>query len=167
MDQFSWCLHLHRQRRPGITTISQLGRRGTITIVFVSDLRNARNARDVASALRASARRQRKTTDDLVQLVRVHPELRNVPELGLDNDGLGIWKQAHPDVRTHQASVPPEVAAIQQQMHRFNTMLYANGGTQPADVLRKSRDNPEVVRAWKELSQVLDENRRKLLEVLR
>lgn len=134
---------------------------------FVRDLRKARSAQDVALALKESAQRQQKTTDELVRLVHAYPELRNVPQLGLDDEGLRMWEQAHPDARKRQASLPPDVVAIQQQMHRSNTMLYANGRTQPADVLRKYRDNPEVVRASKELGQVLAENRRKLLEVLR
>jgi hypothetical protein len=133
---------------------------------FVRDLQKARRARDVALALRDSARRQQRTTDELVRLIGLHPELGSVPELGLDNDGLRMWKQAHPDTQARQSTRPPEVVAIQQQMQRFNTNLYANGA-QPADVLRKYRDDPEVGRALKELEQVLDENRRKLLEVLR
>ncbi len=134
---------------------------------FTRDLRDARSARDVALALKTSARRQQKTTDELIRVIEVHPELRNAPQLGLDSEGLGMWKQAHPDAKARLQSLPAEVLGISEQVHRFNSALGANGGTEAANVLRKYRDDPEVVSASKELSEVLAENRRKLIEVFR
>src|SRR6202035_3482057 len=47
---------------------------------LANDLRKANSAEEVAAALRASAQRQRKTTDELVKLVHVYPELRDRPQ---------------------------------------------------------------------------------------
>jgi hypothetical protein len=130
---------------------------------WFADLIRARSAHEVASALRAQARRQRKTTDDLIQLLRARPELRNMPELGLDEGGLRQWIQTHPNARTRRA--PVEVIAISQEMLRSNEKLDASRGTQAHKMLSKYRDDPEVAAASKELVAVLDDNRRRLMRM--
>jgi len=134
---------------------------------FANELRKAQNARDVAAALRASARRQRKTTDDLIKLVRSYAELRNCPQLGLDDEGIKLWEQSHPDAKVRRANIPPEVIAVSEQMRRFNEALEANEGGQTSQILGKYRGQPEVMPAAEELGRVLRENRRKLLEAFR
>ena len=134
---------------------------------LVSDLRKARSAKEVTAALKASALRQRKTTDNLVKLVHTYPELRNRPQLGLDDEGFRIWQQSHPDAKARLKSVPPEVIAISEQMRRSSEMLATNGGSESSEVLRKYRGNPEIMLAAEELGKVLAENRRKLLEAFR
>jgi hypothetical protein len=134
---------------------------------FSDDLRKSRSAKDVAAALKESARRQRKTTDRLAQLIHDHPELRDVPQLGLDREGLQIWERNHPDVTHRQTSVPPEVIAISEQMHRFNSELGASGGREAVAMLHKYHDDPEVRSAADELGAAMAENRKKLLDALR
>jgi hypothetical protein len=131
---------------------------------FVGDLNKARNARDVALALKENGRRQRKTMDELIRFVHAQPELRDAAQLGFDPEGQQVWEQQH---RDRQMRLPPDVVAIQQQMHRRNSMVDAQGGKEMVSVLRKYNQDPEVMRAAEELGQTMAENRRKLLEALR
>lgn len=75
---------------------------------FANDLRKAHSAKEVAAALRGSAQRQRETTDELVKLVHAYPELRDRPQLGLDDEGLKVWQQNHPEGKARLERGPPE-----------------------------------------------------------
>ncbi len=99
--------------------------------------------------------------------MHAYPELRNCPQLGLDDEGLNAWQQTHPDAKARRANAPPEVIAVSEQMRQFNEALKANEGRQTSETLRKYRGHPEVVPAAEELGRVLAENRRKLLEAFR
>lgn len=132
---------------------------------FADDLEHARGGEGVATALRAQARRQRRTTDELIVLIRKHPEIRTLPELGLDPDGLEMWKKQHPNWRSRQP--PAELLAISERMIRFNAEFERGRGAKVNTILRKHREDPQVKAAADVLGNVLSENSARLLEAYR
>lgn len=134
---------------------------------FVVDLRRAHNGREVAAALKQNALRQKRAADQLLILIHAHPELRNVPELGLDPEGLEIWSNAHGTPAPSTLNVPDEVRQVQRTMRASNCRFDGDGAPQPVDILRKYRSDSDVVAAAQNLDQTMADNRRKLLQVLR
>jgi hypothetical protein len=132
---------------------------------FVDDLDRARDAKGVAAAIRTHSRRQRRTTDELIVLIRKHPEIRTLPEFGLDPDGLEMWKKQHPNWRNRQP--PAELLAISESMIRFNAAFERGRGAKMHTILRKYREDPRVKAAADVLGKVLSENRARLLDAYR
>ena len=134
---------------------------------FITDFTRCKNARDVAQALRASSARQHKLTSDLIELVRRHPELRYVPELGLTDEGFRKWAEAHPEAAAKRAALN-EPMKISQDMRSYNASLekaaeYKAGGK----VLAQYQDDPDVIVASRELRAVLDDNEKRLMSAFR
>jgi hypothetical protein len=133
---------------------------------FVSDLKKAQSAADVASALKASARRQRESTDELIRIVGSHPELRNLPDLGLDKQALELWAEANPDAQTRRASVPHEAVVICDQMRHSNSARFATSQGQDAiKILGEYRGDPDIAAAENEARATIEDNRRRLLKL--
>ena len=116
----------------------------------------------IATALQTTAARQHKSTDALIVLVGRHPELRNLPELGLDEEGLSQWKKAHPDAERRRAQVPAEAVRISRELTRA---VNAEEQKSQAGVtnLSKHKEDPKVAAAAEHLVEVLTEERRRLL----
>ncbi len=134
---------------------------------FITDFARCKNAREVAQALRASSARQHKLTSDLIDLVRRHPELRYVPELGLTNEGFRKWAEAHPEAAAKRAALN-EPMKISQDVRSYTAGLekvpeYKAG----AKVLAQYRDDPDVIVANRELRAVLDDNEKRLMSAFR
>ena len=134
---------------------------------FITDFTRAKNAPEVAQALRASSARQHKLTSDLIDLVRRYPELRYVPELGLTNEGFRKWAEAHPEAAAKRATLS-EPMKISQDVRSYTASLenvpeYKAG----VKVLARYRDDPDVIVASRELRAVLDDNEKRLMSTFR
>lgn len=131
---------------------------------FTTDLSRCKNAHEVTLAVRANAARQHKLTSDLIDLVRRHPELRYVPELGLTNEAFRIWAQAHPEAAAKRATVPKEVFTIAQDMRLYIASLQKRPEYPGSvKVLARYRDDPDVIVATTELRAVLQDNEQRLM----
>ena len=132
---------------------------------FADDLERARGAEGVAAAVRTHAERQRRTTEELVRLIRKHPEIRSMPEFALDPGGVEIWKKQHRNWRSRQP--PAELLAISESMIEFNSKFEGDRSAKTNSTLRQYRDDPRVQAAAAALGRVLDQNRARLLEAYR
>jgi hypothetical protein len=134
---------------------------------FVTDLSRGKSSREIALALRASSARQHKLTSDLIDLVRRHPDLRYVPELGLTNEGFRKWAEAHPEAAAKRATLN-EPMKISQDVRAYTASL-DNIPESKAGVrtLAQYRDDPDVIVATRELRAVLDDNEKRLMSTFR
>jgi hypothetical protein len=131
---------------------------------FIVDLSRCTDASEVALALRASARRQRKLTSDLVEIVHRHPELRYVPELGLTNEQFRSWAEAHPEAAAKRAGLPKEPLKISKDVRSYTASLEkAPESKASIKTLARYRDDPDVIVASRELRGVLDDNGKRLM----
>lgn len=131
---------------------------------FISDLHEAKTADAVAAALRASARQQRQNADELIAVLKRHPELRSLPELGLDRQALELWIEANPDADKRRAKVPMEALALADSMKRSTTQLASQGkNSEAVQVLSNYHGDPLVTEASNELRAAIAEARRRLL----
>jgi len=131
---------------------------------FVADLSKSQDAHEVALALRASATRQHNLTSDLIALVKQHPELRYVPELGLTHELFRKWAEAHPEAAAKRAAIPKEVLKISEDVRGYTASL----GTTPeaaasVKILAQYREDPDVIVATQELRSVLADNEKRLM----
>jgi hypothetical protein len=131
---------------------------------FISDLSNAKSADEAAAALKSSARQQKQNTDELLAILQRHPELRSLPELGLDRKALQLWIEANPDAEKRHASAPLEALAMADAMKRSTSALAVQEKNQKAmKVLSQFHGDPAVTDASNELRATIEENRRRLL----
>lgn len=133
---------------------------------FISDLQKAKTAAAVVAALKASARQQTESTNQLIKIVKRHPELRNLPELGLDRQALEMWAEANPDADAKRAKVPPEAQAIYDKMKSAATELAQSEKNREAiGVLSQFHEDEDVIAASNELRAAMADNRRHLLNI--
>ena len=131
---------------------------------FVDELNKCKTPRQVAAALKAKAERETKSTDELIRLIAVHPELRDLPDLGLDTESFKIWREMKPDGDARRDQVPDEPVEISQRLLAANASIKASPESQAAmRILAANQKDPEVAAAANELRQTLDNNHRRLL----
>lgn len=131
---------------------------------YIADLSSAKSANDVAAALRSSAREQKQIADELVAVLKRHPELRSMPELGLDRQALELWVEANPDADKRRSKAPPEALSLVDAMKRSTSELAAQQKHQQAkQILAQYHGDPAVEAASNELRAVIENNRRRLL----
>ncbi len=130
---------------------------------LVTQLNHARNAHEVALAMKENVRRQRVAMNTLLQFVQNHPDLRDAAQLGLDKEGQLIWRQKHPD----RLNLPTEVQVIQQEMTRRMNAADARVAMPIAAIFRKYHDDREFSHAADELEKMWANNRERLLQALR
>jgi hypothetical protein len=130
---------------------------------LVTQTNNARNAHEVALAMRENVRRQRETIKILLRFARSHPELRDAAQLGLSEQGQVFWHQHYPN----RTKLPAEVVAIQQNLSRCLDAVGSKAREQMVAVLAKYLKDPEVSSVSKGLDEIGSESDRKLLNVLR
>jgi hypothetical protein len=129
---------------------------------FVIQTSHARNAHEVAAAMRENVRRQRETIQTLLQFVRSHPELRVAAELGLSEEGQQFWR----DHRPSSVTTPSEVTATGQQLTACVNRVDTEAQKQMVSVLREYNTDAEVLSASQALHQMWTENDQALLRVL-
>lgn len=130
---------------------------------LVAELNKAHNAHEVALAMKENVQRQRNTINTLLQFVQAHPDLRDAAQLGLDKEGQLIFRQQHPD----RVKLPPEVAAIEEQVTRRMNATDARAAAPMASIFQKYREDREFSQAANELEKMWADNRNKLLRALR
>jgi hypothetical protein len=131
---------------------------------LVVQTNHARNDHEVAAALRENVRRQRETIKILLQFARSHPDLRDVAQLGLSEDGQLFWREHYPN----RSTLSSEIKATQRQLTDcMDSAVSKSQQQQMVAVLRKYHDDAEVLAASKSLGEMWAENDRTLLEVLR
>ncbi len=118
---------------------------------LIADMNKARNAHEVAMAMKENDRRQQITNNMLLRFVKAHPQFRDAARIGLDEQD--------------QMNLPAEVNAIAERMTRdMNAVNKA--GNRMVDQLRKYLGNQEVLSASKELEHMNAENSRRLLAAM-
>ena len=130
---------------------------------FDADVAHAKDAPQLVAALRATALRQQQTTDELIALVLLHPELRHLPTLGLDDEGMHQWLRSHPHAETEMQQVPPAALKISQSMTRSISSLPKNQKAINANFQRDGHD-PRVTAAVQKLTATLQDNRLRLMK---
>jgi 2-oxo-4-hydroxy-4-carboxy--5-ureidoimidazoline (OHCU) decarboxylase len=131
---------------------------------LVIQTNHARNNHEVAAALRENVRRQRETIKILLQFARSHPDLRDVAQLGLSEDGQLFWRKHYPN----RATLSSEIKATQRQLTDCMDSAVSKGQQQRmVAVLRKYPNDGEILAASKSLNEMWAENDRSLFEVLR
>ena len=132
-------------------------------VQFNAEIEHAKDAAQLAEALRATATRQRQTTDQLIALVRLHPELRHLPTLGLDPKGMQQWLQSHPHAQADLQQIPTSVLKISQKMTQSISSIRKNQVAIDENFRRFGHD-PQVKAATKLLIGTLQDNRLRLLK---
>jgi 2-oxo-4-hydroxy-4-carboxy--5-ureidoimidazoline (OHCU) decarboxylase len=131
---------------------------------LVTQTNHARNNHEVAAALRENVQRQRETIKILLQFARSHPDLRDVAQLGLSEDGKLFWRKHYPN----RATPSSEIKATQRQLTDCMDSAVSKGQQQQmVAVLRKYPNDPEIRAAANALYEMWAENDRSLFEVLR
>lgn len=131
---------------------------------FVDDLNKSKTPRQVAAALKAKAERENKSTDELIRLIGIHPELKDLPDLGLDTETFKIWREMKPDGDERRENVPDEPVEISQQLLAANASIKASpAGQAAANVIVANQKDREVAAAADDLRKTLEINHRRLL----
>ncbi|GEM_PF-4608247 len=131
---------------------------------FVDELNKSKTPQQVAAAIRAKAERENKSTDELIRLIAVHPELRDLPDLGLDTETFRTWLQLNPEGEARRAKVPDEPVEISQELLAANASIKASPQSQAAmRVIAANGKDPDVARAANDLRETLQTNHRRLL----
>jgi hypothetical protein len=125
---------------------------------LIADMNKARNAHEVAMAMKENRRRQQETNHMLFKFVHAHSELRDAARLGLERPDQLTWHRQHPN----RMNLPSEVNAIAEEMSRSMSAVDKKGNRM-VEQLRKYLGDPEVLKASKELEQMNEENSRRLL----
>jgi len=131
---------------------------------LVTQTNHARNDHEVAAALHENVRRQRETIKILLKFALSHPELRDVAQLGLSEEGQRFWRQHHPD----RTTLSSEIKAKQRQLTDcMDSAVSKDQQQQMVAVLRKYPNDAEILGASRSLNEMWAKNDRSLLEVLR
>lgn len=131
---------------------------------FVDDLNKSKTPGQVAAAIRANIERQKQSTDELIRLLAVHPELKDLPDLGLDTETFRTWLTMKRDGEARRANVPDEPVEISQQLRANNASIKASPAGEAAT--KKISDNgrdPDVAAAANELQKTMENNHQRLL----
>jgi hypothetical protein len=132
---------------------------------LLMDMAHAKNAHEFSLALKASATRQHKITTELIDVVRRHPEMRCMAELGLDEDAFQRWSDRHSDAAKRRDRLPIEVIQIAKGMQASADSLNKapEVAARQANVA-KYRHDPEVAAATEQLGAVLRDNEQRLMK---
>jgi hypothetical protein len=131
---------------------------------FVDELNKCRTPQQVAAAIRANAERQTKSTDELIRLIAVHPELRDLPDLGLNTESFRTWLAMRPDGEARRDQVPDEPVEISQQLLANNASIKASPQSQSAmRVIANNQKDPDVAAAANDLREAQRTNQQRLL----
>lgn len=131
---------------------------------FVTELNKCNTPAQVAGAVKAKIERENKSTDELIRLIAVHPELKDLPDLGLDTETFKIWRQMKPDGDERREKVPDEPVEISQQLLANNAAIKASPESQTAmKIIVANQKDPAVAAAISELGKTLENNHRRLL----
>jgi hypothetical protein len=131
---------------------------------FVDELNKCKTPKQIAAAIRANTERQIKGTDELVRLIAVHPELRDLPDLGLNTESFRTWLDMRPDGEARRDQVPDEPVEISQQLLANNASIKASPQSQNAmRILANNSKDPDVAAAANELREAQRNNQQRLL----
>lgn len=131
---------------------------------FVTELNKCKTPRQVAAALKAKAERENMSTDELIRLVAVHPELKDLPDLGLDTETFKTWRMLKPDADGRREKLPDEPVDISQKLLAANAAIKASPQSQVAmKIIVANQKDPEVAAAASELRRTRENNHRRLL----
>jgi hypothetical protein len=131
---------------------------------FVNEINKCKTPRQVAAALKAKAERENKITDELIKLIAIHPELKDLPDLGLDTETFKIWREMKPDADARRQKVPDEPVEISQQLLAANASIKASPQSEAAiKIILANQKDSEVAAAANELHKTQEINHRRLL----
>ena len=130
---------------------------------LVSQTNRATSGREVAAAMRENVRRQRQTIKILLQFARAHPDLRDVAQLGLDEEGQKYWRDHYPD----RAALNPEINAIQRQLTNCLDTVGSGAQKEMVNAFRKYNQDRGVLAASMELHKMWADHDRILIAALR
>jgi hypothetical protein len=133
---------------------------------YLTDLSRAPGAHEVALAIKARDQHERDSTRTLIEIVQRHPELRYLPELGLDGDAFRRWAQQHPEAAARRGTIPKDAFAIAQDMRLYLPQLLKSSlAAQAIPRLSQYLNDPAVATAKREHQAALKADERRMMEL--